>query len=129
MHPRFNLNKSQIFEPTSFNLRALAHSPLYVPPAPSAWPSCVAVLGNFIALVSSRLPIVHSGTSVTTQILRSYAIAVNNTPIRTQAKKSQRKSFTIVLNAPKESSDHGLVSKESYIHHGEFAIFFEESDE
>lgn len=129
MHPRFNLNRSQIFEPTPFNLRALAHSPLHVPPAPSAWPSCAASLGNFIALVSSRLPIVHSSTFVTTQILWSYATIVNTRPICTQVEKSQRKSFAIVLNAPKESSDHSLVSKESYIHHGELDIFFKESDE
>jgi hypothetical protein len=75
---------------------------------------------------SSRPPTVIAGA---TQIPRSYAAALNCKPAITQAERSQKKSFANVLRAPEDSRYRSLVSKEPYIHHGEPAVFFDESDE
>jgi hypothetical protein len=80
-------------------------------------------------LGSAKPPTVPSGFAGATQPPRSYAAALNCKPAITQAERSYRKSFAHVLSAPEDSRYRSLVSKEPYIHHGEPAVFFDESDE
>ncbi|CAI9761535.1 unnamed protein product [Fraxinus pennsylvanica] len=69
------------------------------------------------------------GVTGASQAPRSYAAVLNCKPSITQAERSQKKSFAHVLRAPEDSRYRSLVSKEPYIHHGEPAVFFDESDE
>ncbi|CAA2965524.1 Hypothetical predicted protein [Olea europaea subsp. europaea] len=48
---------------------------------------------------------------------KSYAAAVGNVSVISQADRSQKKSFAQVHRAPQEPMDHKLVSKEPLIHH------------
>ncbi|CAA3021350.1 Hypothetical predicted protein [Olea europaea subsp. europaea] len=97
---------------------------------PTRGPHAQPTSGNLTAAVSSRLRSISSGAQGTTQGPRSYAVVVNNRQTISQAEKSKRKSFAIILHAPHECRDFNLVSKEPNIHHGKPAFFFSyESEE
>ncbi|CAA2955320.1 Hypothetical predicted protein [Olea europaea subsp. europaea] len=48
---------------------------------------------------------------------KSYAAAVGNVPVVSQAERSQKKSFAQILRASQESTDHKLISRDPFIHH------------
>ncbi|CAA3009664.1 Hypothetical predicted protein [Olea europaea subsp. europaea] len=103
--PRINTFPPRISQ-TARTINARVPSVRKQPPPPRATPRATATSTT-----------AHSGP-------KSYATAVGNVPVVSQAERSQKHSFAQILRASQKSTDHRLIFRDPFIHHGEPAILF-----